>query len=200
MFEYQEQARRSAQRSPAPRVTGARSKSLWDAGTAIVVTLLEPSVRRIIDRATDGDFTKVHAKTVVEAARAVREHNATTLLLSPSVAARDEPFGVNALLSKSPALTAVAILADDWPTAHSALLDLGASGVTQVVNLANREGWNRLRALIRDANGLHGQLVVRLVLGALEGASNEAARFFATLVRLAPTNRNSSRTRERVRY
>ncbi len=173
--------RRSVRRQP--RTT---PPCLAHSGHATVVTMLEPSVRGIIDGATDGSFSKIHVDSVGDAVRAVREHSASALLLSPSVATWHPLSDIQALLVKSPGVTAIAVLADNCPTVHDALLDLGACGVRQVVNLAEREGWNRLRELVDQTGGDAGQLIAREILSALEGASDDARRFFATVVRIAP--------------
>lgn len=156
-------------------------------GHATVVTVLEPSVRGIIDRATDGAFTKVHVDSVAEAIRAVREHSAVALLVSSSIAMRHSRSEISNLVAKVPGALPVAILADDWPVAHHALLDLGACGVREVVNLGEREGWTRLRSLVDQIGGECASIVTREILGALEGGTNDVRHFFATVVRIAPT-------------
>lgn len=175
---------RPARRSPRkPRKT---PDCLLRQQQATVVTMLEPSVRGIIDGATNGTFNRVHVESVSDAARAVREHLASAILLSPSVARQYPLSEIYGLLAKNPGVNVVAVLADDWPTSHGALLDLGACGVRQVVNLAEREGWNRLRSLIDQTGGECGQIITREVLDMVEDASEDSRRFFATLVRVAP--------------
>jgi AraC-like DNA-binding protein len=148
--------------------------------------MLEPSIRRIIDGATDGAFLKVHVESLPEAARAVREHSPSALLLSPSIAQRHGLLAISNLVAKTPGVTAVAVLGDDWTTSHSALLDLGACGVREVVNLAEREGWNRLRSIIDKHGGECGRVIAREILVAMDDASDDARQFFATIVRVAP--------------
>jgi AraC-like DNA-binding protein len=116
----------------------------------------------------------------------VREHSVTALLLSPTITKLNALSEIRGLVSKSPGVTTVAVLADDWPTSHDALLGLGSCGVRQVVNLAEREGWNRLRALVDQTGGESGQVIARELLLALEGASDDARHFFAVVARVAP--------------
>jgi hypothetical protein len=156
-------------------------------GQSTVVTVLEPSVRGIIDGATDGAFTKVHVDSVAEAILAVREHSPVAVLMSSSIATHHSRSEIANLVAKAPGALPVAILADDWPVAHHALLDLGACGVREVVNLAEREGWARLRSLVDQIGGECASIVTREILGALEGATNDVRHFFAAVVRIAPT-------------
>lgn len=151
-----------------------------------VVTMLEPSVRSIVDQATDGTFSKVHVESVADAVRALREHSVTALLVSPAISKHHRLSEIRGLVAKSPGVTTVAVLADDWPTSHDALLDLGACGIREVVNLAEREGWNRLRALADQTGGECRQVIVRELLAALDGASDDARHFFAVVARFAP--------------
>lgn len=148
--------------------------------------MLDATVQGIVDAAIDGSFDNISVDSVSEAAKAVREPSVTALLLSPSVASRYSLLDIHALVTKSPTVTAVAVLADDWPTSHDALLRLGACGVRRVVNLAEREGWNRLRDLVARTGGEGGLLITREILRAVEGSSPGVQRFFAELIRLAP--------------
>lgn len=155
-------------------------------GNPTVVTVLEPPVRTIIDGATNGTFVKVHVDSVADAIQAVHEHAATALLLSPSVARHYSLPEIHSMVVKTPGATPVAVLADDWPTSHDALLSLGACGVRQVINLAEREGWDRLRALVDQVGGECGQFVCRELLAAAESTSADFRRFLAVVVRVAP--------------
>jgi AraC-like DNA-binding protein len=148
--------------------------------------MLEPSIRRIIDGATNGAFLKVHVESLPDAVRAVREHSATALLLSPSIARRHGLSAISGLVAKAPGVTAVAVLGEDWATSHSALLDLGACGVREVVNLAQHEGWNRLRSIVDQHGGECGRVIAREILVTMDDASDDARQFVATVVRLAP--------------
>jgi len=154
---------------------------------AIVVTMLDPSTRGVIESATVGAFTKVHVETLADALRAVREHSATALLLSPSITERHSLAEISGLLAKTPGTLAMAVLGEDWPGAHDALLGLGACGVREVVNLAERDGWTRLRALVHQIGAECGCVINREIVGALDDASNDVREFFTMLIRLAPT-------------
>ena len=156
-----------------------------ETGKTTVVTILEPSMRRIVDGATEGAFHKVHVESPPDAVRAVREHAATALLLSPTIAQHHGLAAISGLVAKTPGVTAVAVLGDDWPASQVALLGLGACGVRTVVNLAEREGWNRLRNIIAQHGGECGKFITRRILDAMNDASDEARQFVA-IVRLAP--------------
>lgn len=153
---------------------------------ATVVTVVEPSTRGAIDQAMKTACRSIHASSIAEALGAVREHTATTMLLSPDVARLHPLREIESLVSASPGVTTVAVLAHDSPTACDALLDLGACGVRKAVNLAQRDGWTLLRSIVADTGGEHGRFIRREVLGMTAGLSTDMRHFLAALVRVAP--------------
>jgi AraC-like DNA-binding protein len=184
MYEYAHNARRPRKTANRPL---RRVPESWTSRAATVVTMLEPTLRTSIDGATDDAFTKVHVTSVSEAFAAVRLHSARALLLSPSIARHQGLSEIARLVGKSPGVIVIAVLGDDWTSAHQSLLDLGACGVRHVVNLAERGGWNQLRALVDSAGGHATAVIVKSILSSLEDATDESRHFFATLVHLAPT-------------
>ena len=150
-----------------------------------VVTLLDASLRRLVDTATDGTFGKVHVNSVGEAIQAVQHYSPTALLLSPAVT-RGKAGEISNLLAKSLGVVPIAVLGEDWPTAQASLLELGACGVREVVNLAEREGWNRLRRLVHETAAECRAIVIREISATTDGSTIEMQQFLATLARWAP--------------
>jgi AraC-like DNA-binding protein len=184
MYDYPQQG---ARKRRSPRRSSRQVPACLNRNPeTTVVTILDPSLRECIDGATNGHFTRVHVSSVGEAVAAVREHSATALLLSASIARRQPPSEIAALVLKSPGITAVAVLGEDWPNAYHDLLQLGACGVRRVVNLAQRNGWNDLRALVEDAGSECTPLLHAEILSRLGGATDETRHFFAVLTRVAP--------------
>jgi hypothetical protein len=136
-------------RNPTDRRQVVRRK-LVETGKGTIVTLLEPELRSVIDAATGGSLGKVHVESPSQAAYAVREHSATALLLSPTVASRYSAGQIASLVAQSLGTVPVAVLGADWPTAQRSLLDLGRCGVRHLVNLAQRDGWDQLRRLMYE--------------------------------------------------
>lgn len=183
MFEY-------TLRRPTRRTAGRSDNHLSTRGRrtrdAVVVTMVEPSVRAAIDRATDTAFAKVHVSTVAEALTAVRGHSMGALLLSPAIARQHPLAELARLVVTSPGVTAVAVVGEDSSASHDALLALGACGVREVVNLSRREGWNQLRELVDQTTCEGSAQILDIVLSSLEDASDESRHFFGTLIRTAP--------------
>lgn len=182
MFEYQHKAMRRASRRPR-----ARRTELLQNQRATVVTLLDPDLRQVIDTGASDWFARVHVGSVSEAAAAVRRSSPAAVLLSPSVLQHASPSSITALVTSSPGVVTVAVLGEDWPLAQNNLLALGACGVRRVVNLAEREGWSRLRSIVDQVGGELADRILGALLSSLGDACAESRHFFAWLVRLSPT-------------
>lgn len=167
------------------RHPGARHKVI-ESPRGTVVTLLEPELRSVIDAATHGTIGNIHVDSPSEAVRAVREHSPSALLLSPMLMSRYPAVQVSSLVARSLGVTAVAVLGANWMAAQDSLLGLGGCGVRHVVNLAEREGWDRLRRLIFETGGDCRVIVTQQLLSAVGNATEEVKEFLATLVRIAP--------------
>jgi AraC-like DNA-binding protein len=157
-----------------------------DFGRPRVVTVLTPAVRDVIDCAASDGFDRVHVDTIAEASSEIYGHGATTLLLSTQRITGRGFVDMARTLRQHPAVTPVVVLAEDWPTAHETLLEFGARGVKEVVNLAERNGWERLRTLIMTPGGECTSVVTRDILGAAQGASDEMRHFLGKVIVAAP--------------
>lgn len=158
-------------------------------GKATVITVVDPALRSRIDGATDGVFNRVHVASALDALRAVREHSAQAVLLSPAMVRHQPLADIHRLVVKSPGVTAVAVISDG-EVADEALLDLGACGVRQLLSLNGRAGWDRLRGLLDHGGGATEPVILGKLLPLLDGATDGSRHFFAVLVRSAPNIRN----------
>ena len=161
-------------------------RKLVETYRGIVVTMLEPELRSAIDAATGDSLGKVHVESPSQAASAVREHSPTALLLSPTMASRYSDAQIALLVAQSFGTVPIAVLGADWPAAQRSLLDLGRCGVRQLVNLAQRDGWDHLRKLMYETAGDCRIAVFRQLLSAAKDSTQEFKDFLAALVRLAP--------------
>lgn len=159
---------------------------MWTDPTATVATLVEPSERPWLDAAAGGRFVTLHANSVVEVLRTVRERPVHAVLVSPRCVEREQLERVARLVQGFPGVPTVAVLSRHDPSVSERLLELGAHGVRQLVDLSARDGWQRLRELIaHPATPLASQILAQ-VLPALGEAAPDCRRFFEVLVRLAP--------------
>jgi methylphosphotriester-DNA--protein-cysteine methyltransferase len=152
----------------------------------IVVTLLDPGLSSIIDRSAAGEFAIIVASSLNEAAQVAWRVSACAVLLSPLLMQEEPTSTTRQLLAKLPGVSLVAVLGEDWASSYTSLLRLGACGVHHTVNLCQREGWNELRAIIRDAGQEATQAITRRLLTSMGKASDQARGFAGLLVRYAP--------------
>lgn len=152
----------------------------------VVATVMEPEERARVDAAVQGRARAVHADSVPEAIRAVRERGAQAVFLSPGRVARDEVTGVAALIRRFPAVPTVAVVSRHDPEFTERLLYFGASGVRRVVDLTVREGWNELRELVGHATSPTAARVLSRVIPALGEPTSDCRHFFEVMIRSAP--------------
>ena len=152
--------------------------------TGTVATILEPAMRARLD--TQGYFTALHANSLRDVLRTVRERPVQAVLVSPSAVGRDQLPVLGALVRQFPGLPAVAIVSEHGPAASQRLIELGACGVNGVVDLTVRDGWNKLRELVKLPAESTAALILGAVIPALAGATDETRQFFESLVRVAP--------------
>ncbi len=157
-----------------------------DAQPAIVTTVLEPAMRTRLDAAAQGYFAAVHADSLPDAVRTIRERAVQAVLLSPRVVGHDQLSAVGALVTRFPGVPTVAVVAEHDPVSSERLLQLGACGVRRLVDVSARDGWHKLRALVTQPGGNTTARILSAVIPALGDPSEECRQVFELLVRLAP--------------
>ena len=183
MYEYPNQPRRR-RRSPPAKAIRARVPRR---DRATVVTMIAPALRSSIDGATENAFANVHVGSVREAAEAVQSHAARAILMSPTIVQNETLSDLARLVLKSPGVTPVAVIGTSETVPATQLLDLGACGVRQVVDLSARSGWDQLRGILDNTGGDASERILGSLLPMLADATDETKHFFATLVRVAPS-------------
>lgn len=156
-------------------------------GTATVATLLERAVQLRLDAAAGGRFDTVHARTLPEALRAVRERPVQAVLVSPRLVAEQELSAVSSLVNGYPGVATIAVVAGPEDVrASERLLELGACGVRRLVDLNQREGWARLRDLVAQPMSPTVATILGTVIPALGEVPPDCRRMFEVLSRNAP--------------
>ena len=153
----------------------------------VVATVIEPESRARLDAAVQGCFRALHADSLKEAIRTVRERPVRAVLVSPAKLQKDQVPGVAALVRSFPAVPTVAVVARHDPASSQRLLELGASGVSRVVDLCARDGWRQLRDLVAEPSTPTGARILSGVMPALGEATPDCRHFFDVMIRHAPS-------------
>jgi AraC-like DNA-binding protein len=151
-----------------------------------VATVVEPETRARLDAAVQGYFRVVHADTLGDAIRAVRERPVRAVLVSPGRLTREHVTGVADLVRSFPSIATVAVLARYDPTCSQRLLELGASGVSRVVDLCATGGWRELRELVAEPSTPMTARLLGRVIPALGQPAPDCRHFFEIMIRVAP--------------
>ena len=152
----------------------------------VIAAVLRPEERSRVEAAGTGWFSLVHRESIPDAIRAVRERPVDAVLLSVHQCGDRAMDALPALVSGFPGIPTVALVSRHDSRGSEALLQLGAGGVRQVIDVTGPDGWQRLRQVLgqtatRDAARIQGP-----VLLALGPIAPDAQLFFEVLIRLAP--------------
>jgi AraC-like DNA-binding protein len=166
---------------------------------ATVATVLEPGIRVRLDAAAQGYFAALHADSLPEVLRAVRERPVRAVLVSPHAVRREHVATVGALITRFPGVPTVAVVARHDAVASERLLQLGACGVRQLVDLGSRDGWRELRAMVTQPGGATAARILGAIIPALGQPNDDCRHFFDLLVRAAPGAPTVRRLARRLR-
>src|SRR3954467_3145034 len=143
----------------------------------VVAQIIEPESRARLDAAVQGCFRAVHADTLKEAIRTVRERPVRAVLVSPAKLQKDQVPEVAALVKSFPAVPTFAVVARHDAASSQRLLELGASGVSRGVDLCARDGWRQLRDLVAEPSTPTGSRILGGVMPALGDPSPDCRHF-----------------------
>lgn len=147
-----------------------------------IVTMLTPTERSRVDAAGDGWYRAIHRDSVAEVVHDLKTKRASAVVLSVARCDSSERSAVAALVREFPCVPTVALLTDVDRAAPQAMLSLGSTGVRQLVDVRESDGWRELRTYLlttrtediqREALG---QLAVDLV-----GVAPDCWRFIESL-------------------
>lgn len=160
-----------------------------EAGTPIttVATVLEPAVRARVEAAAGHCFDAVHAQTLGEAIRAVRDRPVNAVLVSPTRVGGTQLHVLARLVRDFPGVATVALVSGSDAQSSERLLQLGTAGVRHLVDLSRRDGFDRLRALVAEEACPIGARIAAAILPAFANATTSAQRFAELIVWGAPT-------------
>lgn len=154
--------------------------------TTRVATVVEPELRSQVDAAVGHEFTALHANSMVEALRVVREGPVRAVFVSPSCVKREELPRVAVLVDGFPGIPTVAVVARHNRASSERLLDLGAFGIRRMVDLSETGGWRYLRDLISHPSSPTAARIFSRLLPALGQPTDDCRAVFEAMVRLAP--------------
>ena len=152
-----------------------------------VVTMLTPNERLRVDAAGEGSYLALHRDSVAEVVQDLKSNRAGAVLVSVSCCDQRSRAGVAALVREFPRVPTVALLTQLDRSTPVAMLALGSTGVRQVVDVREADGWRELRTYLLTARNEDMQ---RQALGALAvdlaGAPQDCWRFFEALFLVPP--------------
>jgi AraC-like DNA-binding protein len=152
----------------------------------MVAAVLAPDEVPRVEAAGQGCFRLIERPSIADAIRAVRERPVDAILVSVRHCSPADLESLRRLVQAFPGLPAVALVTRHDPTTPEMLLQLGASGVNNVVDVTDPAGWNRLRRLVTEPASRPAARILGPVLARLPGLPDDARLFLEAMVRLAP--------------
>ena len=146
-----------------------------------IATMLTPNERLRVDAAGDGWYRAIHRDSVAEVVQDLKSQRAAAVVLS--VARCDaERSAVAALVREFPRVPTVALLTHVDRAAPQTMLSLGSTGVRQLVDVRESDGWRELRnyLLTTRTEDIQREALGQLAVD-LAGVSADCWRFFEAL-------------------
>lgn len=152
-----------------------------------VATMLTPAERIRVDAAGEGSYFTLHRDSVAELVQDLKTNRAGAVVLSVARCDQRARAGVAALVREFPRVPTIALLTQlDRSTPHT-MLSLGSTGLRQLVDVRDAEGWRELRDYLLNTRGDDMQ---REALGALaidlSTVHRDCWRFFEALFVSSP--------------
>src|SRR4051812_7688701 len=147
-----------------------------------IATMLTPTERIRVDAAGEGSYRALHRDTVAELVQDLKSNRASAVVVSLTRCDQYSRAGVAALVREFPRVPTVALLTQlDRSTPHT-MLSLGSTGVRQLVDVRDADGWRELRTYLLAARGedIQREALSRLALD-LTGVPPDCWRFFEAL-------------------
>jgi AraC-like DNA-binding protein len=147
-----------------------------------ISTFLSPAERSRVDAAGEGSYRAIHRDDVAELVGDIKAKRADAVLVS--VARCDGPVHprICAMVREFPRVSTVALVSAAAPDAPRIALSLGSSGITQLVDVREPQGWHELRRLLLANRGteIQREALTQLAID-LGGVHPECWRFFEAL-------------------
>lgn len=129
------------------RTPAAPTSTPTDART-VVATVLDPDDRMRVDAAGSGIYRTVHRDSLEDILRDLRGGGADAVLVGLKRAEGSATKTLAKLVREFPQVPAVALMSDTDPSAATTALTLGQVGVSRLVDVRSRAGWQELRLLL----------------------------------------------------
>src|SRR5215208_6401449 len=118
-----------------------------------IATMLTPNERIRVDAAGEGSYHALHRDSVAELVQDLKTNRVSAVVVSVTRCDQRARAGVAALVREFPRVPTVALLTQlDRSTPH-AMLSLGSTGVRQLVDVRDADGWRELRKYLLAARG-----------------------------------------------
>ena len=159
-----------------------------------IATMLMPHERLRIDAVGEGSFRALHRDSVAEVVQDLKLNRANAVVVSVMRCDPNARAGVAALVRDFPRVPTIALLTHMDRTTPHAMLSLGSTGVRQVVDVRDADGWRELRTylLASRAEDIQRQALGHLAID-LAGVQSDCWRFFEGLF-IAPARVSSIRS------
>jgi AraC-like DNA-binding protein len=144
--------------------------------------MLTPTERLHVDAAGGDSYRAVHRDSVAEVVQDLKSNRVGAVVVSVARYDTQARAGVAALVREFPRVPTVALLTQIDRTTPQAMLSLGSSGVRQLVDVRQAEGWRELRNYLVAARGedMQREALSRLATD-LSGVSHDCWQFFEAL-------------------
>ena len=152
-----------------------------------IATMLTPSERLRVDAAGEGWYQAIHRDSVAELVQDLKTNRVTAVVVSVTRCDQRARAGVAALVREFPRVPTVALLTQLDRSTPQTMLSLGSTGVRQLVDVREAEGWRQLRNYLLTARGedIQRQALAEIALD-LAGVPHDCWRFFETLFLVPP--------------
>jgi len=152
-----------------------------------VATMLTPNERLRVDAAGEGSYQALHRDSVAELVQDLKSNRVSAVLVSVTRCDLGARAGVAALVREFPRVPTVALLTQLDRSTPQTMLSLGSTGVRQLVDVRDAEGWRELRNCLLSTRG---EDIQRHALGQLaldlSGVPQDCWRFFEALFLVPP--------------
>jgi AraC-like DNA-binding protein len=144
--------------------------------------MLTPNERIRVDAAGGESYRALHRDSVAEVVQDLKLNRVGAVLVSVARCDSQSRAGVAALVREFPRVPTVALLTQIDRTTPQTMLSLGSTGVRQLVDVREAEGWRDLRNYLVAARGedMQREALSRLATD-LSGVPHDCWRFFEAL-------------------
>jgi AraC-like DNA-binding protein len=152
-----------------------------------IATMLTASERVRVDAAGEGSYQTLHRDSVAELVQDLKTNRASAVVVSVARCDQRARAGVAALVREFPRVPTVALLTQLDRSTPYAMLSLGSTGVRQLVDVRDADGWRQLRQYLASARGeeIQRQAISMLALD-LSAVPPDCWRFFEALFLVPP--------------